>query len=178
VFMARSLILIAIVILDTTRCSPMSKERAASSSSKASRLRLFGPPPLLEGEDAAAYNELLARVSGAVKPSDVIEEIWVRDIVDLTWEIFRWRRLKAKVLAVVAPEVTFSRFMDSFEKIEGLDRLTAIAEARRNAILREIDRRRAAFAQALRHKIQVEDARFETIEPKAIASARTAKSAA
>jgi hypothetical protein len=28
----------------------------------------FGPAPLLDGEDPAAYDELLARVSGAVKP--------------------------------------------------------------------------------------------------------------
>ena len=69
--------------------------------------------------------------------------------------------------------------MDSFEKIEGLDRLTAIAEARRNAILREIDRRRAAFAQAFRDKMQdVEDAEFKTIEPKVIVSRGTEKSAA
>jgi hypothetical protein len=157
----------------------MSKKHSASSSSKALSLRLFGSPPLFEGEDAAAYDELLARVSSAVNPSDVIEEIWVRDIVDLTWEIFRWRRLKAEVLAIEVPRVTVASFMDSFEKIEGLDRLTAIAEARRNAILREIDRRRAAFAQALRGKMQdVEDAEFKTIEPKAIVSRGTEKSAA
>ena len=58
------------------------------------RLEIFGPPPLLEGEDSKAYDTLLARVSGAVKPKDIIEEIWVRDIVNLTWEILRLRRLK------------------------------------------------------------------------------------
>jgi hypothetical protein len=60
---------------------------------------LFGPPPLIEGEDAAAYNQLHARISGAVKPKDVLEEIWVRDVVDLAWEILRMRRFKAKLLA-------------------------------------------------------------------------------
>jgi hypothetical protein len=29
-----------------------------------------------DGEDPAAYDELLARVSGAIKPSDILEEIW------------------------------------------------------------------------------------------------------
>ena len=55
----------------------------------------FGPAPLTEGEDAAAYDELLLRISAAVRPHDIFEEIWVRDIVDLVWEAFRLRRLKA-----------------------------------------------------------------------------------
>ncbi len=62
----------------------------------------FGPPTLLDGEDAAAYDNLLARVSGAIKPTDIIEEIWVRDVVDLEWEVHRMRRLKAKLISVTA----------------------------------------------------------------------------
>jgi hypothetical protein len=46
-------------------------------------LALFGPAPLFEGEDTAAYDELLVRISETVKPADIVEEIWVRDIVDL-----------------------------------------------------------------------------------------------
>jgi hypothetical protein len=71
----------------------------ASTSASITRLDVFGPPPLLGGEDAAAYNELLVRVSAAVKPTDIVEEIWVRDIVDLAWEVFRLRRIKAGLLA-------------------------------------------------------------------------------
>ena len=56
------------------------------------------------GQDLAAYDELLARVSGAVKPSDVLEEIWVRDVVDLVWEALRLRRLKADLIAANAHE--------------------------------------------------------------------------
>ena len=37
----------------------------------------FGPPLLLPGEDAAAYDALLARICAAVKPVDIIEEIFV-----------------------------------------------------------------------------------------------------
>ena len=55
----------------------------ASLPQRAGRLALFGPPPLLEGEDTAAYDDLLVRISGAVKPADIFEEIWIRDIVDL-----------------------------------------------------------------------------------------------
>jgi hypothetical protein len=62
----------------------------------------FGPAPLVEGEDAGAYDELLVRISSAVRPHDIFEEIWVRDIVDLVWEAFRLRRLRACVMTAGA----------------------------------------------------------------------------
>jgi hypothetical protein len=49
----------------------------------------------LEGEDVAAYDDLFDHVSKNVAPTDIIEEIWVRDIVDLVWETLRLRRMKA-----------------------------------------------------------------------------------
>ena len=49
----------------------------------AGHLEIFGPPPLLDGESQEVYDTLLARVTGAVNPKDIIEEIWVHDIVDL-----------------------------------------------------------------------------------------------
>ena len=54
-------------------------------------LEIFGPPPLLDGESQEVYDTLLARVTGAVSPKDIIEEIWVHDIVNLVWEILRLR---------------------------------------------------------------------------------------
>ena len=41
---------------------------------------------------------MLARVTTAVVPADIIEEFWVRDVVDLVWEALRLRRLKASLL--------------------------------------------------------------------------------
>ena len=55
-------------------------------------------PVLLEGEDIADYEAMLARVTTAVVPEDIIEEFWVRDVVDLVWEALRLRRLKAALL--------------------------------------------------------------------------------
>jgi hypothetical protein len=65
-----------------------------SMSAAVSRSSLFGPPLVLEGEDSAAYDELLGRVYAAVKPVDVIDEILISDAVALEWEVLRWRRLK------------------------------------------------------------------------------------
>ena len=67
---------------------------APSVPERAQRLALFGPPPLIEGEDAAAYDQLLARICAAVKPVDIIDEMFIADVVSLEWEVLRLRRLK------------------------------------------------------------------------------------
>jgi len=87
-----------------TSANPKPSTAPTSPPERAGRLALSGPPPLLEGEDTAAYDELLVQISGAVKPADILEEIWVRDIVDLVWEAFRLRRLKANLMTAVAHE--------------------------------------------------------------------------
>ena len=81
---------------------PEFSSKPAALPEPAAPLALLGPPPLFEAEDTAAYDELLVRISGTVKPADIFEEIWVRDIVDLVWEAFRLRRLKANLMTAVA----------------------------------------------------------------------------
>src|SRR6185437_15304363 len=54
--------------------------------------------PILPEEDPAAYDALLARVLADVKPTGTIEEILVRDIVDLSWEILRWRKIRTGLI--------------------------------------------------------------------------------
>ena len=179
---------------------------------RAGRLAWLGPPPLLEGEDAAAYDELLGRISGAVKPSDIFEEIWVQDIVDLVWEVVRLRRLSANLMTATAHKavqtilepfvpdyceredlakawgtrdkaavkevdellaaagmsidaVMAQTLSINLDDIERIDRMIATAEARRNLIMREIERHRATWAQDLRQAAQqAEDVEFEAIE--------------
>ena len=78
------------------RKEPKSKSQSPPKAFR--RPHLFGPPPILEGEDTSAYNEILDRVFGAVGPTDFVEEIWVRDLADVTWTMFRWRRIVAALL--------------------------------------------------------------------------------
>ena len=247
---------------------------AARVPGQVQRLAVFGPPLLLEGEDATAYDELLGRICAAVKPVDIIDEMFIADIAALEWEVLRWRRLKwtlmqetgLKALELFLVEQLESNYalheehfksylttilqnnlpteqagsagtlaaecapnnaeanekldevvgsigremntvlddaraekakelvqeyvrgerdavtlvnefltdagtsMDSFmtkalgdriDKIERIDRLTAIAETRRNAALREIDRRRAVLGETLRRSVrEIEDDDF------------------
>ena len=65
----------------------------------------YGVAPILKGEDSKAYDELLAGISGAVGPKDVIEEIWVSDIAGMTWEIIRYRSYKTGLIKAAVPTV-------------------------------------------------------------------------
>ena len=70
--------------------SPLKVPRSTGSQD------IFGPPPLIPGESAAAYHELLRLILMRVRPKqDVLEHLWVRDVVNLEWEVRRLRRLKA-----------------------------------------------------------------------------------
>jgi hypothetical protein len=257
---------------------PKAKSKIQSDTSavaKIQRLTLFGPPQLLEGEDAAAYDELLGRAYAAVKPVDVIDEMFITDVVSLEWEVLRWRRLKSSLMrtrGLEALEQFLNKHLDyydhyqkdfeqdlaeilqnnlakdqseddaqalahkcahdepdaddkvnqilasinldmddilesararkaeelardylqrkpsaiklidkllagaglsidalmvralPFDDIERIDRLTTIAETRRNAILREIDRRHATLGETLRRHAQEVEGEFEVIE--------------
>jgi hypothetical protein len=103
------------------------KTRAKSSSAITSippRLTLFGQPQLLEGEDAAAYNQLLARICAVVKPIDIFDEMFIADVVYLEWEVLRWRRLKwsflqarglKKLEGFLTEHLSYDQYQEHFE---------------------------------------------------------------
>jgi hypothetical protein len=172
----------------------------------------LGAPVLLEGEDPDAFNHLLAKVTESDTPRDIIEEFWVRDVVELVWETLRLRRLKASLLSVSArrglevvliPLVGHSEArelaalwhlrdrksrkrvettlkdagltMDAvmaetlsikLDDVERIERMIANAEARRCAVLREVDRHRAALAALLQQAAEeIEEAEFAEVSP-------------
>ena len=153
------------------------------------RMVSLAPRPLLHGEDRAAYDALLKQIAGTVKPADVIEEILVRDIVDLVWEGLRLRRLKVALMnlrsrqplqsalemysyiertdreCLSGDELMAATLDENIDSIDRIERLTALAEARRIAAFREIDRHRITLGDELRQVVEhVEDAEFKVIE--------------
>jgi len=60
---------------------------------------LLGEPLLLTGEDRAAYDDLLAAVTEAVQPADMLEQIWTNEAVEKQWEALRQRRFKTALIA-------------------------------------------------------------------------------
>jgi hypothetical protein len=65
---------------------------------------VLGPAILVAGESSEAYDNLLARIRAVVEPTDMLEEIWVRDVTDLAWEVSRLRRIKAHLMQACAHE--------------------------------------------------------------------------
>jgi hypothetical protein len=119
--------------MSTTGAAPSSLASAAAEPAR--RSKPFGPPPLVEGDDRAAYDELLAKISAAVKPADILEDIWVRDIVDLVWEIFRLRRLKVNLMAATASK-ELKNMLQPFSFEEWRDLVEAWAARKPDAIAR------------------------------------------
>jgi hypothetical protein len=74
-------------------------------------LALFGSPVLLAGEDDDAYHELLSRIRTAINPVDIIDEIFITDVVSLEWEVLRWRRLKWSLMRTRGLEA-LKQFLD------------------------------------------------------------------
>jgi hypothetical protein len=57
---------------------------------------LFGVPPVLSTEDPNLYWDVFDRFAEFVDPKNIMEWFWVKDIVDLSWEIARLRRYRAQ----------------------------------------------------------------------------------
>jgi hypothetical protein len=48
-------------------------------------------------DDGDRYQRFLAAIVAEVEPNDILEWIWVRDVMDLQWEILRYRKAKAQL---------------------------------------------------------------------------------
>ena len=74
------------------------------------QLQLFGRPLMLQGENAATYDELFADIRAAVKPVDAVDEMLLADAVTEQWWVLRWRRQKSTLLRVCQREA-LERFL-------------------------------------------------------------------
>jgi hypothetical protein len=137
--------------------------------------KLWGPPPILRSEDPAVYWKLGLAMAEAVQPADSIEWMYLKDVVDYTWEIRRLR--KYQVQLIVLQEETFlsearkvlppkemqrwneliatgqcetEMFLKGLESFESINRLLDVAESRRTAALNEIASYRKIFTPGLR----------------------------
>jgi len=165
---------------------------------------LFIDRPLLPEENAQQYEALLRSILQQIVPADVIEALWVKNIIDFIWEanqIRRWRRQiliqaqlqvtedlicpdlrraiprdsdqltaptaddlaggcmagskkKGQVIlqqrGFTAENVTAHGFLLNLPSIELIDRLASLADQRRDALLREIERKRAGLGRPTR----------------------------
>jgi hypothetical protein len=74
----------------------------SSGADLVNRIIGVAPSPLLPGEAEADYLEIATRIVTVAQPRDAIEEFLTRDVIDLTWDILRWRRMRAGLLRAAA----------------------------------------------------------------------------
>src|SRR5712671_3448933 len=102
-------------------------------------LALLGPRPLIDGEDETNYDVILERISADVAPADFVEEIWVRNVVDLVWDSVRLRRLKSQLLHAAAHE-GLNRMLTPLLGWASADRLSGKWAAGDEEAVREVER--------------------------------------
>ena len=81
--------------MSTTISAP--REPLRHNEPLSGKTSLIGEPLLLPGEDRAAYDQLLADLTDAVRPSDRLEDLWVTEAVAKHWEVLRHRRHKRRM---------------------------------------------------------------------------------
>lgn len=160
---------------------------------------LLGPTPLLHGEDEAGYKAFYDNFRHQVGPHDLIDEIYIRDVVDQTWEIHRLRKIRIGTMrkgqmqavrqytdfsvsssmtskhcdivrdqmktslesaldclqnfGVTLLDINARAFKNEDSVLFDIDQNITRLEVRRNYTLREIERRKSAFAKQIIHVV-------------------------
>jgi len=82
------------------------------------------PRSMLRWEEQGDFDALLARISATLRPADMMEEMWTREVADLVSQIFRLRRMKDTLLDEASyrglAEVLRPR-MSSVPRLEGVE---------------------------------------------------------
>jgi hypothetical protein len=61
---------------------------------------LLGPSWTVDGEKNRHYEDLISRVGAAVGAVDIIDWLMVKDLVNITWDIQRFRRVQASTIKI------------------------------------------------------------------------------
>jgi hypothetical protein len=82
----------------SAKMTPSKSVPQSSGADLVDRVIGIAPSPLLPGEAEADYVGVAARIISVAQPKDAIEEFLTRDVIELTWDILRLRRMKAGLL--------------------------------------------------------------------------------
>ncbi len=148
----------------------LSKLKAVLTPEQMRFFELLGPPSLVAGEDAARYCGFVAAIFQAVQPQDIQDFIYQRDLIDLEWDVLRYRTAKAQLItnaknkpyaidlsnaAANQDDALTARVMgEMVPQLRQLDLMIESAEIRRDRAYRELERRRANLAKQLRTAVK------------------------
>jgi hypothetical protein len=126
---------------------------------------LLGESPVIRGESQAEYDQLICSIAEAIEPTNAIEWMWVKELADTTWEVRRAQRARTKLIeaSLTAEGIVRRQFGWDDEELgmaegyqigirsmKSLDRMIEATKSRRDAVLREIERRRFEIAKRLK----------------------------
>jgi hypothetical protein len=132
----------------------------SANPSAPAAMAFLAPPPLIEGLRRlkahllkAAAHEGMAQLIGPLLDWNLTGETSRR------WAIGHEEAVKTVKMTLAAAGMDMDSVMArtlalKIHEIERIDRMTMAAEARRNAVLREIERHRASFARTLRRTVE------------------------
>jgi hypothetical protein len=148
----------------------MAKLKAVLTPEQMRFFELLGPPSLVAGENAGRYCDFVAAIFQSVQPKDIQDFIYQRDLVDLEWDVLRYRSTKGQLITNAknrfdAIDLTDPAANDDaaltarvmgpmIPKLRQLDLMIESAEIRRDRAYRELERRRANLAQQLRDAVK------------------------
>jgi hypothetical protein len=81
---------------------------------------LFEDRPLLGRERREEYDAFFSAIAMAEPPSDAVDWILVKDLVDLSWEIRRERRIKVEIVKLNQTEIVCDLLKSTFDKADRL----------------------------------------------------------
>jgi hypothetical protein len=123
------------------------------------------PPLLLPGERLEDYEALRSMIICEVAPRTGIERLWTIDLIELSWDIQRYRALRHKVPVCDRASVTTGRRHRYSSRIAG----GGILHSQRNAAQRRCDSAAAAEIEA---RLAVHGFDTRSIDMEAIVQAR------
>ena len=124
------------------------------------RVAGIAPAPLLPGEQEADYAEFHCAIVAAAQPRDAIEDLLTRDVIDLSWDVLRLRRLKAGLLRGAISSSIYQVMCRLGYEDEYAWKLAANWAAERKAAQKEVA---GALQKA---QLTMEDVMAETLEGK------------
>jgi hypothetical protein len=80
--------------------APIEFESGQHRSMPAELRSLFKAPRLLPGESQSDYAAIRQMMIDEVAPQSSIEWLWTIDLIEMSWDVVRYRSLRAKVLEV------------------------------------------------------------------------------
>ena len=139
---------------------PCVSDHLSPVSAVVNRVVSIAPTPLLPGEQEADYAEFALAIVKAAHPKDAIEDLLTRDVIDLSWEVLRLRRLKAGLLRGAISSSIYQVMCRLGYEDEYAWKLAANWAAERKAAQKEVA---GALQKA---QLTMEDVMAETLEGK------------